>query len=272
MKYKYLYVILIIIVVITLIYLKQDNTLVVNKEINQNIFSSHKYYLEKNLDRYQIYYSTHPDLDIDRIIAIVNVNRDNQEYEHINSSDITKENTILVNKYNYLNNDYIPNDLVDIDIKYAYRNRQIKAEVYNAFIEMYNDALNNNINLLIISGYRNYDYQNYLYSNCINIYGVDYANKVCAKAGYSEHQTGLALDIITPNINMNEFENTEAYQWLKENCYNYGFILRYPKDKMDITGYVYEPWHYRYVGKDIALQIKKENITFDEYYAFYIDN
>ena len=88
-----------------------------------------------------------------------------------------------------------------------------------------------------------------------------------------EHQTGLALNISTRLKEGEEtFEDTEAYTWLLDNAYKYGFILRYPKDKEDITGFAFEPGHYRYVGIDVATKIHEEDITFDEYYAYYLEN
>ena len=104
------------------------------------------------------------------------------------------------------------------------------------------------------------------------MYGEDYANTVSAKPGFSEHQTGLAMDILTPGIEMSEFKNTKASDWLKDNGYKYGFILRYPEDKTYITGYAFESWHYRYLSKEIAKKVYNEGITYDEYYAFYLDN
>ena len=100
--------------------------------------------------------------------------------------------------------------------------------------------------------------------------GVE-ADLKAARPGYSEHQTGLALDITTRLAEDEEFVNTEEFSWLKENAHKYGFILRYPEGKENITGYSYEPWHYRYVGIDVATKIYNENITFDEYYAYYIE-
>ena len=102
------------------------------------------------------------------------------------------------------------------------------------------------------------------------MYGSDYTNTVSAKPGFSEHQTGLALDIIEKGGQMSEFENSKAYPWLKENAYKYGFILRYPKDKTYLTGYAFESWHYRFLGKDLAKKVYDEGITYDEYYAFYL--
>ena len=90
--------------------------------------------------------------------------------------------------------------------------------------------------------------------------------------GASEYQTVLTLDIFSKdNSNKNTFKDTEVFKWLKDNSYKFGFILRYPEDKVNVTGYGYESWHYRYVGKKIAKYIYENNITFEEYYAYYIE-
>ncbi len=241
------------------------------KKINYlNIFIKEKYYLHKNLDRYLAYYTTHPEIEISKIISLVNVNADAIAYKNIKSADLSKGNLILVNKYNYLDSNYEPDNLIDLDLTYAYKKRQTIEEVKNAFIKMYNDAKKNNIDLFIASAYRSYEYQKNLYTNYVLTYGQEYTDTISAQPGFSEHQTGLALDIITYNQPMSNFKYTKAYQWLKNNSYKYGFILRYPENKEDITGYAFESWHYRYVGIKVAQEIFDANITFDEYYAFYI--
>ena len=103
-----------------------------------------------------------------------------------------------------------------------------------------------------------------MYNDYVANYGVDYANNCSAKPGYSEHQTGLAVDVMGSNNDYNKFEYTKEFEWMKSNAHLYGFILRYPKGKEHITGYKYEPWHYRYVG-DIASTIYNRNITLEEY-------
>ena len=92
-----------------------------------------------------------------------------------------------------------------------------------------------------------------------------------ARAGHSEHQTGLAIDIADLSLDYDNFEITKEFKWVKENAHKYGFIMRYPKGKFHITGFKYEPWHYRYVGIDVAKKIKEAGITFDEYYAYYVE-
>ena len=147
--------------------------------------------------------------------------------------------------------------------------------VHNAKVkleEMINDAKKDNINIRVISSYRSYYYQMKLYNNYVISDGKKNADTYSARAGFSEHQTGLTIDVDDGITYYNDFERTDSYKWMIKNSYKYGFILRYPKNKESITRYTYESWHYRYVGIDIAKYIKKHNITFDEYYAMFIDN
>lgn len=113
------------------------------------------------------------------------------------------------------------------------------------------------------SGYRSYQYQTQLYNNYVNQHGEEEANTFSAKPGFSEHQTGLTFDL--KDFNGQLVEDPITSQWIKDNCAKYGFIIRYPEGKEDITGYIYEPWHLRYVGEDVANQIMNNNITLEEY-------
>lgn len=113
------------------------------------------------------------------------------------------------------------------------------------------------------SGYRSYQYQTKLYNNYVNQHGEEEANTFSAKPGFSEHQTGLTFDL--KDFNGQLVEDPITSQWIKENCAKYGFILRYPEGKEDITGYIYEPWHLRYVGEEVANQIMNNNTTLEQY-------
>ena len=124
--------------------------------------------------------------------------------------------------------------------------------------------------LIVNSSYRSYEEQKEIYDKYSSWYGEDDADKKAARAGYSEHQTGLAVDIQSYCSQKKEFDECEEFTWLTNNAYKYGFILRYPKNKEYLTGYNYEPWHYRYVGKKVSKYIHDNNITFDEYYAYYV--
>lgn len=230
------------------------------------------YFLFNNLELYLEYYNENPDDDASHIISMVNVkaNYDHYDSDIVTATDISKQNLILVNKFHYLAEDFVPENLISIKATYAYADNQIKQEVFDAFKNMWAAAKKEDLTLIINSSYRDYASQEYVWSIREATMGEEYADSIAARAGYSEHQTGLALDIITYGANGSNFEDTDEFKWLQKNAYKYGFILRYPKDKEDITGYAYESWHYRYVGIDAATEIHNKNITFDEYYAYYI--
>ncbi len=236
-------------------------------------FIRQKYFITNNLDRYIKYYNNHKDDKISHIVSIVNVCADEDYYDKdtVKKTDISKKELMLVNKFNYLDENYAPDDIVKVSMQFAYGDNEIKKEVYEKFRSMYNDAKKEGLYLIITSSYRDYNFQKELWDSYANQKGDEWADSVSARAGYSEHQTGYTLDIVTYNANMSSFEKTDEFKWLQNNAYKYGFILRYPKDKEDITGYSYESWHYRYVGKDVATKIKKLGITFDEYYAYFIE-
>ena len=136
-------------------------------------------------------------------------------------------------------------------------------EIYDAFIEMADDAEEEDLKLVINEAYRSYEDQKEIYDAS--------GDKIAAKPGHSEHNASLAIDIITPEYDDEDFDKSKEYAWLLKNSYKYGFILRYPKDKENITGYDYEPWHFRYLGKDLATKVFKSGLTYDEYYAYYIE-
>ncbi len=131
-----------------------------------------------------------------------------------------------------------------------------------AFNNMKSEAIQSNISLWIVSGFRSYQTQESIFNRNIGLYGEETANTFSAKPGQSEHQTGLAFDI---NSTRWAFAESREAKWLAENCWKYGFIIRYPKGKEDITGYVYEPWHIRYVGKEQAQKIKDSGLCLEEY-------
>ena len=171
----------------------------------------------------------------------------------------------LVNKNNKLTSDYIPNDLENISLEYSCENKQLRYEAKNAFEKMAKRAKEDGYNIIAVSTYRSYEYQEKLYNNYVKDKGKYYADLASARAGHSEHQTGLAVDVANTSLDYDNFEQTKEFNWMINNSYKYGFILRYPKAKFHITGFKYEPWHYRYVGIDIATYIYKNNITLEEY-------
>lgn len=223
------------------------------------------YYIKDNLKRY-ILFTKHNNDSARLIVEAVNANTDTKFYTNIKESDTSKNNLILVNKYYALDKNYIPNNLVSIEG--SFRANKITSDAYN---EMKDAASKDGISLQITSAYRSYNQQSSLYNQYKTSNGLIWADSYSARPGHSEHQTGLALDILTPGATLSTFENFKEFTWLKNNAYKYGFILRYPKDKEHITGYNYEPWHYRYVGKKVATTVYENDITWEEYYRFYID-
>lgn len=233
-----------------------------------------KWFIWKNYDKYIKYIDKiykNKKVDYSSVVSLVNVGANNKAYTNTKMADMKKGYAILVNKYTSLPDKYAPDDIVEMSNWYAYAGNSIRKDVYSAFKEMSDAAKKDKITLIVNSSYRDYNSQKEIYDEYEDKKGQDYADKYAARPNYSEHQTGLSLDIFTPGANMNTFENTDAFKWLNENCYKYGFILRYPKDKETITGYNYESWHYRYVGKDLALKVYKSGLTYDEYYAYYLD-
>ena len=138
-------------------------------------------------------------------------------------------------------------------------------ETRSAYNLMKEAASKDNINLFISSGFRSYANQNDLYNNYVSRDGKAAADTYSARPGYSEHQTGLAFDVIKAD---SSFDNTPEAKWLSQNCYKYGFIIRYPNGKSNVTGYKYESWHVRYVGKDLANKLYNNGdwITLEEYF------
>lgn len=247
------------------------------EEKNEDLlnFIDEKYFIYKNLNDYLEYRKENDTLSYSDIVTLVNVNRHHNYYTYDHDAKTSLNYSLLSNKYYKLSSEYEPEDLVIIKTDHAWGNygdNKIRKEVYEAYIKMYEAAKENGITLMINSSYRSYKDQEAVYNSYKEYYDEEYADGIAARPGYSEHQTGLALDIFcTTNTSIKTFAESDAYKWLLENSYKYGFILRYPDGKENITGYAFESWHYRYVGKELATKIFNENITFDEYYAYYIE-
>lgn len=189
--------------------------------------------------------------------------------------DITTPSStaFVINKQRPLASDYVPANLVipnmsmraDIsgDEQYV---TQTTATALEAMVQA---AAADGIELVLGSGYRSYDLQETLFSSYEAISGTEEANMYSAKAGQSEHQTGLAIDLVGGDYECyldTCFEATPAGQWLKTHAHEYGFILRFMSGKESITGYQYEPWHFRYVGVELATTVTSENVTLEEYF------
>ncbi len=186
-------------------------------------------------------------------------------YKNIKRIENPEDILVLVNKNNKLDSTYIPKDLEKISIHYAHEEKYLRKEAKEAFEKMSEEATKQGYHVVAVSTYRNYEYQANLYKNYVEKKGTEYADSCSARKGHSEHQTGLAVDVEGENKDYDLFENTKEFDWMNKNAHLYGFILRYPQNKTNITGFKFEPWHYRYVGKEIAKKIYEKKITLEEY-------
>ncbi len=233
----------------------------------ENINNKITYFNDAYIDRYIKYKNENPDLDIEKVIIDVNIGLDKEVYTEAEKAINLNTPTILVNKYYYLEKDYVPNNLEKVSTNYALSNMKLVNVAKEAYEEMAKAAQKDKRKLVIMSAYRSYDYQVNLYNRYAKKDGSDKADTYSGRPGFSEHQTGLAFDLYNGKTVYTRFEETKEFDWMQENAYKYGFILRFPKDKEKETGYVYEAWHYRYVGKEIAKEIKENNISLEEYIA-----
>lgn len=204
-------------------------------------------------------------------------------------------NLVLVNKNLKLPKRYIPDNLVVCDEnKYNFHKYldpklkpMIEKEVFYQFELLHNAALEDGFDIIIDSGYRSYDYQNMIWEMNVaeklkemkekypnmcpgGVFNLaeNLTNRYVAKPGYSEHQTGLAFDFgaYRKGWYNQDVSNTPESEWMAKNAYKFGFILRYPDGKENITGYAFEPWHYRYVGLPYSQEMYEDDLTLEEYH------
>lgn len=186
---------------------------------------------------------------------------------------------ILVNKEHPLKPDYIPNELIRPAIPFSEtetaKTREkflLRKEAAFAAASLFRDAHAQNLSLYGVSGYRSYMHQKEIYEESLINQGTAHTLKYIALPGCSEHQTGLALDVSTPELGFaleETFAHTKEGKFLKKFAPLYGFIIRYPKGVEDLTGYAYEPWHIRYVTKPLAIFLSKTHFTLEEYHKNY---
>ena len=180
---------------------------------------------------------------------------------------ISETDIELLMKYSrvyFLNEHYRPSILSDIDEGYLLPGRaqlQVAKSIEPFLDELLEDASDDDIELRILSGYRSFETQTQLKSQYIQTFGTTAANTFSADQGYSEHQLGTTVDFTTPEggANLSSFPTTDAFEWLQENAYRYGFVLSYPEGN---AYYVYEPWHWRFVGKDLARDLHRSERFF----------
>jgi len=224
------------------------------------------YFREEDLERYLAYGEAHPELDAQDVVTYVNIGLDRAYYTEIDTVEQPDRTDVLVNKYHTLGSGYTP-ELVRMDPAYTTRSADyLQPEAYEWFVKMADAAREEGLRLRSVSAYRSYATQRSLFNGYAARSGAASAERYSARPGHSEHQTGLAMDINVASTSAH-FERTREYQWLTEHCWEYGYILRYPQEDTPITGYIFEPWHYRYVGVELAGQIRDSGLTYDEFVA-----
>lgn len=221
-----------------------------------------------DLPIYLTYWKKVPDATMRDVQERVNTETDRSYYTGIIPAETSKGNLILVNKYFNLSSQYVPSALTTITVC---GKAVMTKEAALALSAMCKAMIEDGLHPKVTSSYRSYATQNTLYNRYVANDGKAEADTYSARPGHSEHQTGLAVDIITSTSSLSTFKNTKEYAWLMENAEDYGFILRYTESKQAITGYISEAWHWRYVGIETAKDFNTKNMTFDEYYRIYLE-
>jgi D-alanyl-D-alanine carboxypeptidase len=210
----------------------------------------------------------------DESIIIDTVTQNWWEYPD-NIKSVTRDGDdllVLVNKEFKLPSTYAPSDLVKVgeDVIRRGSNYYLRSIVINDLRNLVSDAKADGIDLSIVSAYRSYSTQESTYNYWVNYNGgcVSCADKISARAGHSQHQLGTTLDFSSNEISDSlgiKFGDTNASEWLKSNAYMYGFVLGFPQGYESVTGYGYEPWHYRYIGRSNALLMRNSGMILEEY-------
>lgn len=236
----------------------------------KNPYAELYYYEADKQSRYEAYQAANADLSVDAVVWRVNAGLDSQFYTDVTTIADTDVLPIIVNKYHQLPADYVPPDLVKLPSgKPA---TKATCEAYKALAAA---ARQEGLSLYAASAYRSYDLQNRLYTGYLKQEGGDTVkvDTYSARPGFSEHQTGRAIDLCGSFGSLNDFVNTPEGPWIDANSYKYGFIVRYQQDIVPLTGYKYEPWHITYVGQDVAKVMHEQGITcLEEYVVKYIDH
>lgn len=193
---------------------------------------------------------------LDKVFPIINI------YENF---------LVLADKNHALSENFIPGDLIDLDSYNIILNKkgmQLRKPAFNALSEMLNEAEKNSLEFMISSAYRSYAYQERIYSYYVSLYGREKTDKFSARPGTSQHQLGTALDFGSIS---EEFADTDEGKWLFKNSYKFGFSLSYPEGYEKITGYNYEPWHYRYITPEGCMLQKKYFNDIQQYMLEYLE-
>ena len=228
-----------------------------------------EYFDFDKLNQYIEYSNNNSSASTDKLIAVVNVGANKNWYDDVEVTDVSKGNLMIVNKFYGLPSDYEP-ELILVSSTYAYANKYVSVDIYDDLVGMLEAARDDGFTLVVSQGYRSYADQEETYNNYKSSYSTSEADEFVARPGHSEYQTGLGVDIEPYNKKVEDVTQSPEHKWLTDNAYKYGFILRYEEGKEDITGFEANDWRFRYVGRNAALQMHDKDLTFDEYYQYYV--
>ena len=246
----------------------------IDKLSNTKYTDISKYYNISNfdvdkIDRYNTYYENN-EYNYEDVVTYVNIGMDLPVYTETTEVEDSDSLLVLVNKYHYLPDGYEPDDLGYIPGAYG-NNVPMRKVIIEPFKELQKAAEEEiGVQFMPTTAYRGYSFQKTLYDRYVNEDGIEKADTYSARPGYSEHQTGLSIDLRNTALNSDIRLTDDDYEWLSNNAYRFGFIIRFPEDKTYITGYQFENWHIRYVGLDVAKIIYEQDLTLEEYIDLYV--
>lgn len=248
-----------------------DNLMELKYDKNIVKFMNEKYFIYKNLSKYLEYKKDNKLESYTNIVTIINTEANIDWFDNTKETDISKKELILVNRLYGLSKDYEPDDIIDVPNQYAYTGVKISNSIMDNIVALIDAASDEGYTFVLADGYRSYSEQESIFERYKNAYGYSEADRIAARAGHSEYQTGISFTIVPLYKEYDKPKESLEYKWLSDNAYRYGFIFRFPEDKIDITGFEASTWRLRYVGSEAANIIKSENICFEEYYAYFVD-
>lgn len=228
------------------------------KYLNVDIFK------EENFYRYKAYFNG----NYNKTVLYVNIGLDKKYYTDTDETD-TFSTTILVNKYHGVSKDFVVPNMVKVDSECSNGDNYLQSEAADAFVKMCKAAKKEGYVVLANYTYRDFNTQQNIWDQYLKLYGQSYNDKYVTLPGFSEHHTGLAVDVKSGFFDV--FKKSNEYKWMIENSYKYGYIHRYQSSKESITGIAEEAWHFRYVGVDVATYMYENKLSFEEYYALFLD-
>ncbi len=235
------------------------------------VYSHIEWFKAENGRRYDAYGEKNPQYTKEQVVTYVNIGLDGAYYTNTYPASKSDGIFILVNKYSYVDRNFTPDNLVELDssCKVSGKSVMLVKEAADAFKRLSDDAAALEYCILGMSGYRTYSYQESLYNRYLQNDTKENVDTYSARPGYSEHHTGLALDVQTDTVSFSNFGQTKEYEWLLDNAHRYGFVIHYTEENKWITGYMPEEWHIRYVGIPAATYIYDNNLSVDEYLIMY---